>query len=92
MQVGLEESLVREQIGQAPGCSVFLLGSAAGSGISTLAAVGSGAVVLTEAGSENVLVTGADGEVCEGDGSTSRSSCSLSVSESTWSACGISFS
>ena len=92
MQVGLEGSLAREQIGHVPGCSVGLLGSAAGSGISTLAAVGSGAVVLTEADFEAELVTGTDGDGCEGDGSTARSSCSLSVSESTCSASGRSFS
>lgn len=87
MHVGLNISLAREQIGQVPGCSIGLSGFAAGCRVSALVVAGSGAVTLGKAdfetGFEAELVAGTDGDVCEGDGSTATSSCSLSVSEST---------
>jgi hypothetical protein len=85
MQVGLEASLAREQIGQVPGCTVGMLGSAAGCWGSTTSVDGFGAEVA--AGAET---GGTEGEVCVSTGPTSRTSCSLSlsVSESTWSASG----
>lgn len=79
MQVGLEGSLAREQIGQVPGCSFEVLSSGSGCRGSALLVIGSGAVVLAEAGFEDELMTGTDGEGAE---STATTSCSLSVSES----------
>lgn len=77
IQVGLERSLAREQIGQVPSCTVGMSRSAAGCWDSTIAVDWVGAEAVAE------LVTGAEGEACKEVGSTSRSSCSLSVSEST---------
>jgi hypothetical protein len=82
MQVGLEASLAREQIGQVPGGTVGMSGSVVG----LVDGVGVGVAAGAEAG------TGTDGDVCVVAAPTSRSSCSLSVSESTWSVSGGSLS
>lgn len=84
MQVGLEASLAREQIGQVPGGTVGMSGSVVG--LVDGVGVGVGVAAGAEAG------TGTDGDVCVVAAPTSRSSCSLSVSESTWSVSGGSLS
>jgi hypothetical protein len=79
MQVGLETSLAREQIGQVPGGTVGMSGSVVGFEVSVNSVDRFGLGVTAGAEAE----TGTDGDVCVDFGPSSRSSCSLSVSEST---------